>query len=334
MNTPEKQFVETLSQSQIYRDYETAFRDLTGLPLALSPVETWRVPLHGDRNESPFCREMARASQACAACLRLQEDLRERASIGLATGHCFSKLSHSVVPVKVGERVVALLHTGQIFVKEPSESDFEHTLETLARWGMAVNRRELRRAYFACRVITPEQYRSVLRLLEVFALQLGAIGNQLMLVAKTVENPQMERAKQFIEANLTEDITLADVAAAVHMSSFYFCKMFKQSTGLNYTTYLARLRTERAKTMLLDQHARVSEVAFAVGFQSISQFNRIFREVAGESPSDYRQHVLAPAKRPARRRSRAGAPLAFGVASHCRPISRHGSTGHAVIVAA
>jgi AraC-like DNA-binding protein len=71
--------------------------------------------------------------------------------------------------------------------------------------------------------------------------------------------------------------------------------MFKQSTGMTFTDYLARLRVEKVKSLLLNPHIRISEAAFQVGFQSLSQFNRVFRKVAGESPTTYRERVTSPA---------------------------------------
>jgi AraC-like DNA-binding protein len=74
----------------------------------------------------------------------------------------------------------------------------------------------------------------------------------------------------------------------VNTSTFYFCKLFKRTTGLNFTEYLSRVRVEKAKNLLLNPNLRVSEVAFEVGFQSLTHFNRVFRKIAGESPTDYR----------------------------------------------
>ena len=73
------------------------------------------------------------------------------------------------------------------------------------------------------------------------------------------------------------------------MSSYYFCKVFKKSTGLNFTDYLSRVRVENAKRLLLNPNARVSEVAFDIGFTSITNFNRTFKQLVGQSPSDYRE---------------------------------------------
>jgi AraC-like DNA-binding protein len=75
------------------------------------------------------------------------------------------------------------------------------------------------------------------------------------------------------------------------MSPYHLCKVFKKSTGLTFTAYLARVRIEAVKRILHDVNKRISEAAFAAGFQSLSQFNRIFRRLAGEAPSRYRNRL-------------------------------------------
>ncbi len=96
------------------------------------------------------------------------------------------------------------------------------------------------------------------------------------------------RARQFIQEHQDEDISLGQVAKAVNASSFYFCKMFKKVTGINFTDYLSRLRIEKAKNLLLNPNLRVSEIAYEVGFQSLTHFNRVFKKIIGESPTEYR----------------------------------------------
>jgi AraC-like DNA-binding protein len=64
--------------------------------------------------------------------------------------------------------------------------------------------------------------------------------------------------------------------------------MFKKATGINFTDYLSRVRTERAKNLLLNPNLRVSEIAYEVGFQSLTHFNRVFKRILGRSPTDYR----------------------------------------------
>ena len=88
------------------------------------------------------------------------------------------------------------------------------------------------------------------------------------------------------------------MAAAAGASVFHFCKIFHSSTGLKFTDYVARVRIEEARTQLLNPNRRVSEIAYEVGFQSLTQFNRTFKRVFGESPSDFRaRHGRKPAPR-------------------------------------
>ena len=75
------------------------------------------------------------------------------------------------------------------------------------------------------------------------------------------------------------------------MSAYYFCKVFHKATGMTFTHYVARIRVERVKSLMLNPHKRISEAAFEAGFQSLSQFNRIFRKVQGEAPTAYRQRL-------------------------------------------
>jgi AraC-like DNA-binding protein len=80
--------------------------------------------------------------------------------------------------------------------------------------------------------------------------------------------------------------------------------MFKKAAGMTFTEYVSRVRIEKAKNLLLNPHARVSEVAFASGFQSIPHFNRVFRKYAGMAPRAYRastRGLLAGSKRDAGR---------------------------------
>ena len=141
-----------------------------------------------------------------------------------------------------------------------------------------------------------EAFPAWLKSLAADAQQLAAVSNQLMVKQSLAESPVITRARTYIAAHLTEDISLAQVSHAVGMSSFYFCKNFKKGTGLNFTEYLSRQRVESVKQLLLNPYKRVSEAAYEAGFQSLSQFNRVFHRITGESPTAYRDQLHAPAR--------------------------------------
>lgn len=283
--------VDQLRQSRIYRDYEQAFRETTGLPINLRAIEAFDLPHHGDPKENPFCSLMATSNRSCAACLQLQRKVEEEARIEPKTLKCFAGLCDSAVPVRVGENLIAFLQTGQIMLHRPTQSQFKRTTQLLLRWGAEVDLKQLEETYFQTRVVTKKQYESIVRLLTIFAQHLSTLSNQLLVKQETAESPVISRARVYINEHQSEDLSLGQVAQAVNMSAFYFCKTFKKSTGMTFTDYLARVRVEKVKNLLLNPHKRVSEAAYEAGFQSLSQFNRVFRKIAGESPSRYRERL-------------------------------------------
>jgi len=286
-----KRFIESLSRSQIYQDYERAFSKTTGLPLTLRPVEPWHMVHKGKKYENPFCALMAESNKTCAACLETQQKIATAAGHGPRTVKCFAGLCDTGVPVSVGDEVVGFLQTGQILLKKPSKKQFNRTASELVHWGLKVDLRKLEEAYFQTRVLTPKQYESLIHLLTIFAQHLALVSNQLMVRKENAEPPAITKAKQYIQEHQADEISLGDVAGAVNTSTFYFCKMFKKSTGINFTEYLARVRVEKAKNLLLNPNQRISEVAFASGFQSLSHFNRVFRRIAGQSPTRFREKL-------------------------------------------
>ena len=259
------------------------------MPLALRPVEHWQLGMHGAANENPFCELMARSSRVCAACLEVQRKITEKVGDRSRTVSCFAGLSDSAVPIRVGDQLIGFLQTGQVFLKQPTKFRFDQTAKKLVGWGVKVDLGKAREAYFHTKVLTKKEYRAMLRLLEIFGRHLSILSNQIALGNSAAEPAAVVRAKQFIAQNQGDALCLATVAKAVNTSTFYFCKLFKRATGLTFTDYLARVRIEKAKTLLLEPNHRVSEVAYAVGFQSLTHFNRIFRKIAGQSPTSFRR---------------------------------------------
>ena len=294
MNTPiqsNKPILERLTRSQIYQDYERAFGEATGLPLNLTPVDDMQLSHHRRRHESPFCALMAAQNKACASCLSTQHELAQSARDDAKTVVCFAGLCETAIPLRVGDNLIGFLRTGEVLRQTPTEKHYARVARQLTEMGLKGDEKAWRDAFFKTPVFSPKQYESVVNLLRIFAQHLSIVANQVVFRIEHAELPTMTRAREYIAANAREDLTLTMVAKSAHMSTFYFCKQFKKATGVSFTSYLSRVRVEKAKQMLLDPHVRVSEVAFECGFQSITHFNRIFRKLAGESPTEYRTSI-------------------------------------------
>lgn len=288
--TPHQSLLKPLSSSQIFKDYERAFGEATGLPLSLSPVDDIQLAHHRRRHENPFCALMAKQNKACASCLQTQHELAQTAQSEPKTVTCFAGLCESAIPLHVGENLIGFLRTGEVLLQAPNERHWARVARHMVEMGLKGDLAEMREAYFRSRVVSPKQYESVLQLLRVFAQHLSIVANQVVFRTEHAEAPNITKAREFISQHHAEDLSLETVARAVHMSTFYFCKQFKKATGISFTNYLGRVRIEKAKEMLLNPHARISEVAFECGFQSLTHFNRVFRKLVGEAPTAYREH--------------------------------------------
>jgi AraC-like DNA-binding protein/ligand-binding sensor protein len=283
--------IEAIQGSELYKEYERAFNEATGLPLALRPVESWQLPHHRQRKENPFCAMLAERSKACAACLQVQQSLAERAVDKAASVTCPAGLCDTAVPVRMGNQLLGFLHTGQIFRSKPSAAQFDKLAQLFAQWGLQGETEKLKAAYLGSRVMNAKEHESVVKLLTIFAEHLSMVSNQILVQKENAEPPMITRAKQFIRDHFAEELSLGQVAKAVNTSTFYFCKMFKKFTGINFTEYLSRIRIESARNLLLNPNLRVSEIAYEVGFQSLTHFNRVFKKVVGQSPTEFRSHL-------------------------------------------
>ena len=283
--------VDMLAHSETYQQYERAFSETTGMPVTLRPVESWQMAHRGKRHENPFCAMLAQKSRACAACLQTQQQMSENGTHQACTVTCMHGLSDTAVPVRAGDQVLGFLQTGQVFAKRPSQAQFERTARLAEEWGLEADRETLKKAYFGTRVLSSKQYASIVQLLSIFAEHLSMVSNQVLVRQQNSEPPVITKAKAFIQQHHADELSLGEVAKAMNISTFYFCKIFKKSTGINFTDYLSRVRIEKAKNLLLNPNLRISEIAFEVGFQSLTHFNRVFKKVVGQSPTEYREKL-------------------------------------------
>lgn len=102
------------------------------------------------------------------------------------------------------------------------------------------------------------------------------------------EPVEIWKARKFIHQNSDDELPLTKVAKFAHISANYLSEKFKEVTGINFVDYLARIRVGKARDLLQNSDLRVSEIAFAVGFQSLSQFNRVFKKLTRKSPTQFR----------------------------------------------
>jgi AraC family transcriptional regulator len=95
--------------------------------------------------------------------------------------------------------------------------------------------------------------------------------------------------KEFVYAKMEDELSLSELAQSVGLSIAHFSEMFRKSTGETPHQFVLRLRVERAKQMLRSAESRVLDVAIACGFKTQQHFARVFRQLCGATPTEYRR---------------------------------------------
>ena len=238
----------------VIRFYEESFRKATGIPLKIVAPGAAVHRLEIGLAENEFCHLVAGSPAGCEACHGAQS----RAIEGAAKRHaayqmnCFAGLTDVAVPIMVGETHIATMLSGQVLRREATERDFAMITQMVGRENDEKWRRDARRAYFATPVVTAERLKAIVQMLGLFADYAGEFATRQALARTPSEPAAVTKAKNFIEARLTEPLSLNEVVQHVGVSRFYFCKLFKKATGMTLTEHVARMRLEKAKALLVD----------------------------------------------------------------------------------
>lgn len=107
----------------------------------------------------------------------------------------------------------------------------------------------------------------------------------------------VQKAVEYIKNHVHEDIRIDSICEAIHVSKYYFCKKFKQATGLTVMNYILNIRIFSAKHMLENTDLSISEISEKCGFSSHSYFCQVFKKAYGMTPRQYQKSTPSPAGR-------------------------------------
>lgn len=125
----------------------------------------------------------------------------------------------------------------------------------------------------------------VLHLLKNYSTANAAKGN----TNGGLSGYKLRRVREFIEANLDEDLSLGEIAEIAGLSQFHFARSFRKTTGLTPQQYLMRQRIERAKELLAKDDLPIIEISLRTGFKNQSHFTTLFRKFTKHTPKTWRE---------------------------------------------
>ncbi len=165
---------------------------------------------------------------------------------------------------------------------EARSSGLGKRIETL----LLAIRRELNRADASSTLMTRGYLMELAgELFRHLPMKAGRIGE------RTRESEHIQSVLRYLERSYTQPLDLDSLAIRSGLSPAYLSRLFKRYAGIGYRTYLNRIRVARAEELLLQEGSRVTDVLLACGFESVRTFNRVFKEVAGRTPTAVRRRT-------------------------------------------
>ncbi len=123
---------------------------------------------------------------------------------------------------------------------------------------------------------------------------LSNIINSLILT-NSIRTPSKDltyKITEYIENNFTQDITRETLAKIFNVNVYYISRIFKEHFKMNLRSYLGLIRSEYASTLIRTTNRTLTDIAFDSGFDSIRTFNRVFKDIYGISPSEFKNNII------------------------------------------
>ena len=284
-----------LVNSKEFEELHKIITDFTGVPMNLADAESTDSRLEVGKDFcppsrfNPVCRLIRTTEEGCQRCLET-DTFHVRQAVHAGQGRhyiCHAGLVDFAVPIMIQQRNVGVINCGQIFSEPPSESGLLALQERLS--GLGLDESELREAYYQTPYMPQEKIDSLLRLLTFFAQYFYEVGMRLKEAQKDRKYPEIAKAKEYIKDQFRESISLKNVADHVYLSEAYLSRLFHRVEGVTFSQYLQSVRVAEAKKLLTRTDWSVSQIAFSVGFSSLSYFNQFFKKIEACTPSQYRE---------------------------------------------
>lgn len=281
-----------LADSRAFSEFSAIMLAFTGMPVALFPPGSMEFKARFTSTDmNPICQLMQATPQgleACFACNRLHFS-EALATCQPCRYRCHAGLIDIAVPVQHQGHVIAIISCGQL-LSEPASVAGWKTLKTIGR-ELRIDQQQLQQAYYHAPYLDSAKIDTAVTLITFFAEYLCEMSQRFYDLEAERAPDMMTRAKAYMRAHLCDDLSLQQVAAHLHRSPDHFSKYFKRTTGASFTAYLQQERIAHARRLLAHTAQPIATIAFASGFNSLSQFNRTFRAVEGCTPREFRKRV-------------------------------------------
>ncbi len=278
---------ERIRESAELRKFLEDFRGATGVmatyvaALGAETVDEWR-------GGGALGARLEETSEGRVLRRRFQQKLLEAAVLQPATREDEAGLMAAAVPIRTAGQTVGYLAIGGYFSEPVERAQVNRARHLLSRAGVGISAGELEELMRAAPVISRERQAALVNVLQLAVEHLTAKLTERWLTPGEGMPAIVEQACRLVHAEFAQPVSVPDIAQRLGVSEGHLSRTFHHATGLRLIEYVARFRAERARALIRETGRPIEEIAHACGFQSLSQFNRVFRAQFDERPSDLR----------------------------------------------
>ncbi|CAI9396227.1 TPA: regulatory protein PocR [Citrobacter amalonaticus] len=267
------------------------------------------VNIHGDEiselfNFTPFCQLMRQHPQHSTRC-RMSDrcgGLEASKSDQPCIYRCHAGLTDFSIPLVISGHLVGFVLCGQVRLRNDDGIDLLNIMKVDDRWQADP---ELLNEFSN----VPEMdYSRVMASADLLKLIVeNCLKKQLNFVvikdsaqpteparparAASPHDSKMKKALRYIDAHLSDDLRLEDVASHVYLSPYYFSKLFKKYQGIGFNAWVNQQRMASARELLCHSDWSIASIARNLGFSQTSYFCKVFRQTYQVTPQAYRQKI-------------------------------------------
>ena len=282
-----------LAASKEFADFSAILTKLTGVQMSLHSPEGKIMQLRYGRMNNVVCNALRSSTKGlalCSACDMTHHKMSVERGAPLLY-RCHAGFLDMTIPLFVEGRHVASISSGQLLTEPPDAKSLARLAKRFP-W-LDLNSGKVRKAWASVPSMPLAKAKLVMKLLETFSVQLCEKLRKIEALESMLERDELRKAKEFLAGNFSNpDIALPEVAKYAGFSAAHFSHFFKKSQGEPFAHYVRRIRIENACRLLEGTEKSVSEICFACGFNSLSDFIRVFHLLMKTSPKRFRDSRL------------------------------------------
>lgn len=270
------------------RDFQRDFELLSGLRLLL--VDELGLAEGAACAFSPICGVLQGSVAGRAMCGRMRQGLLAQAAEQPACMVCDAGLQEVAVPLRISGIPAGFFIFGGALPQQPERPSVQRARHLLRHHGVEMEEEQLSLLMGNSPTASPAQMQACQRIVHLAARQIALKVTDQLVDPEMALPPAVLKACGYIRARaLVEDVGLAAVARHCSVSEGHLSRLFHHATGLTFREYLTQVRVEHAKALLLHTGRGIAEIAYESGFQSLSQFHRVFLKAHGIPPGKLRR---------------------------------------------